>query len=352
MEIAALITAAIRIATIRVSKLGNHFIILGNAQYADVNLTRAAQFDIEPIPPFSFQLTIRKPAGWELFTPGEIYDGEVLWTAIRFGGRCIGLKIASMGTVNNPSVRVGVYASKKLSETQRTELQAVLTDCLGTNQDLSDFYAVAREDNILKHVVDTLYGMHDTQVPSLFNSVILAICLQMARLSRSMDMMEAINRKYGDTVQFDGKRISLQPPAERIAKLDPKVFAKQCNLGYRAKYLVASARMIAEGFPDIREIMAMAPEAAREKLMELPGIGDYAADIINPHAGFPIDAWSVDVFGLLFFGKEPEDRRGAIEEVKREGIRRWGRWSWMAFFYVAQDLRNLSDRLGLQLRLQ
>jgi hypothetical protein len=37
--------------------------------------------------------------------------------------------------------------------------------------------------------------------------------------------------------------------------------------------------------------------------------------------------------------------------VKQEGIRRWGKWSWMAFFYVAQDLQNLSKRLGVQLRL-
>jgi len=165
-------------------------------------------------------------------------------------------------------------------------------------------------------------------------------------------MMDAIDRRYGEAIEFDGKRVVLQPTAERIAKLDPKVFAAECKLGYRAKYLVASAKMIAAGFPSIQEIIAMPPTEAREKLLELPGVGDYAADIINPHGGFPIDAWSVDVFGLLFFGKEPENRREAIEKVKEEGVLRWGRWSWMAFFYVAQDLRNLSKHLGIELRLE
>ena len=102
----------------------------------------------------------------------------------------------------------------------------------------------------------------------------------------------------------------------------------------------------------MREILRMPSDEAKEKLVELPGIGDYAADIINPHGGFPIDAWSVDVFGLLFFGKQPEDKREAIDRVKEEGIRRWGKWSWMAFFYVAQDLQNLSKQLGVQLRLE
>jgi 3-methyladenine DNA glycosylase/8-oxoguanine DNA glycosylase len=249
-------------------------------------------------------------------------------------------------------VLVWAYSRREFSKKEKEELRELLTVCLGADQDLEEFYSFASRDGILKHVIDDLYGMHDTQAVSLFNSVILSICLQMARLKRSYEMMDAVDRKFGETIEFDGKRMTLQPTAERIAKLDPVVFARECKLGYRAKYIVASAKMIAAGFPGIQEIMKMAPEEAKEKLMELPGIGDYAADIINPHAGFPIDAWSVDVFGLLFFGKEPEDRREAIEAVKREGVRRWAGWSWMAFFYIAQDLKNLSRRLGVQLRLE
>jgi len=317
-----------------------------------MKLTHRRQYEIEPVPPFSFRLTVRKPASWDLFTSKEIFEDETLWTGVRFKGRPVGLKIQASGTAEKPLLRVGVYSALPIPRADVARLEEALTTCLGAKQDLREFYAFARKDAILKHVVEDLYGMHDTQAFSLFNSVILSICLQMARLKRSLEMMDAIDREYGEAIEFDGKRVVLQPTAERIAKLDPAFFAKRCKLGYRAKYIVASAKMIVAGFPDVQEVMAMQPDEAKEKLMELPGIGDYAADIINPHAGFPIDAWSVDVFGLLFFGKEPEDRREAIEEVKQEGIRRWGKWSWMAFFYVAQDLKNLSKRLGLELRLE
>ncbi|MDA4112989.1 MAG: hypothetical protein OK474_02985 [Thaumarchaeota archaeon] len=317
-----------------------------------VRLRRRTQLRVEPVPPFDFKLTVRKPAGWDLFTPEEVYEEDTLWTGIRFGGRPIGLKIQSSGTVENPRVLIGVYSGRKISKRDSEMLHGQLAACLGAQQDLKGFYEFAMKDGILRHVVEDLYGMHDTQSASLFNSVILSICLQMARLKRSYQMMDAIDERYGETIEFDGRRVTLQPTAERIAMLDPAVFAKECKLGYRAKYIVASAKMIVAGFPGMQEVMKMPPENAKEKLMELPGIGDYAADIINPHAGFPIDAWSVDVFGLLFFGKEPENRREAIDAVKREGIRRWGEWSWMGFFYVAQDLRNLSKRLGIQLRLE
>jgi len=316
------------------------------------SLRRTTELEITPVPPFNFRLTVRKPAGWDLFTPEEVFEDETLWTGIRFEGLPLGLKIQSQGTIERPKVLVGVYSTRKLQPPARERLRAALELCLGADQDLREFYAFAVNDGILRHVVESLYGMHDTQAFDLFNSVILSICLQMARLKRSQDMMNSINEKYGEALEFDGRRVVLQPTAEGVSKLKPEAFAKKCNLGYRAKYIVGAAQMIAAGFPTMSEIMGMAPEDAKEKLTELPGIGDYAADIINPHAGFPIDAWSVDVFGTLFFGKPPESRRDEIERVKREGIRRWGRWSWMAFFYIAQDLENLSKQLGVQLRLE
>jgi len=317
-----------------------------------MRLRRRAQFEIAPLPPFNFRLTVRKPAGWDLFTSDEVFDDDTLWTGIRFEGTPVGLRIQSRGTLQRPRVLVGVYSAREMPKGDEEGLRGALATCLGAEQNLEEFYDFAKKDGILKHVVESLYGMHDTQGVSLFNSVILAICLQMARPKRSFEMMEAIDRKYGETIEFDGKRVVLQPTARRIAKLNPEAFAKECKLGYRAKYIVGSAKMIDAGFPEMREILKMPPDEAKERLVELPGIGDYAADIINPHGGFPIDAWSVDVFGLLFFGKQPEDRREAIEKVKEEGIRRWGKWSWMAFFYVAQDLQNLSKRLGVQLRLE
>ena len=315
-------------------------------------LSLYSKFEIDPLPPFDFQLTVRKPAGWDLFTPGEVFEDETLWTGIRLGSQPVGLKISSSGVVDEPHLRVGVFTEGGRLPHPAPSFQEIIVDCLGLEQDLRGFYSFAAEDSILKHVVKDLYGMHDTQTVSVFNSVVLSICLQMARPKRSGEMIGAINEAFGETIEFDRKRVLLQPAAETICKLNPVSFAKRCKLGYRAKYIVGSAKMISKGFPSMAEIMEMPADKAKERLMELPGVGDYAADIINPHGGFPIDAWSVDVFGALFFGKEPKDRRAAVEMVKREGLRRWGNWSWMAFFYVAQDLERLSARLGVKLRLE
>jgi len=317
-----------------------------------LELAHRSRFAITPTAPFDFELTVKKPAEWSLFNAGEIYDAKTLWTATRLQGGLLGLKLHSVGAVEEPRIDVTLFTGNRLNNHELTSLKKALVTLIGADQDLHDFYDMARKDDILRHTVEDLYGMHDTQTAYLFNSVVLSICLQMAKLDRSMKMMASINRFYGTRVSFDRKEILVEPSAERIAKVKPEEFAKRCNLGYRAKYLVGAAKMVAKGFPEIQQIMSMPPDQAKEQLMELPGVGDYAADIINPHGGFPIDAWSVDVFGRLFFGREPDNAREAIEAVKEEGLRRWGKFAWMAFFYVAQDLSNLSRRLGVQLRAQ
>ena len=316
-----------------------------------MKLGHECRFEISPVAPFHFELTMRKPAGWSLFNSGEILESGNLWTATRILGKIVGLKLRSTGTLESPHIAVTLFTALPVETHERTDIRRALAMHIGADQDLKSFYEMARKDNILTHAVKDLYGMHDTQSAYLFDSVVLSICLQMARMDRSERMMDAINRGYGTKVEFDGKAILVEPAAETIARLRPREFSRRCKLGYRAKYLIGAAKMIADGFPDALQIMRMHPDEAKKKLMELPGVGDYAADIINPHGGFPIDAWSVDVFSKLFFDKEPLNAREAVLSVKEEGRRRWGKFSWMAFFYVVQDLRNLSEHLGIQLRM-
>ncbi len=75
-----------------------------------------------------------------------------------------------------------------------------------------------------------------------------------------------------------------------LAGLDPQELARDCKLGYRAKHLLNLARkLVNEAFPTIEELERLEPDEARKRLLDLPGIGDYSADIIKPHGGSPID---------------------------------------------------------------
>ncbi len=309
-------------------------------------------FEIRPVPPYDFGLTVRNPAGWHLFTPFEITEEGVMWSATHISSRLLGLKLSSRGTVEDPVVDVRVYSEKGGIPLAEKEIRRLVTKAIGADSGLGEFYSVASKDSILKHSVEHLYGMHDTFPLEIFPDAVLAILLQMAPLKRSNEMMASLILNYGELAEFDGKKVHTWPTPESLSSVGADELAEKCRVGYRAKNLVKMAIMLANtDFPSTEELEDMDPDKAKKKLLELPGIGDYSADIINPHGGFPIDVWSAEVFSKLFFGKEPKNNRDAVEKVKKEGLKRWGKWSWMAFFYVVQDLPNLSEKLGKKLRL-
>ncbi len=320
-----------------------------------VTLPNSYDYVMSPIPPYSFRLTVRKPASWPLFTPFEIYEKRTLWTATHIQGHLAGIRLNSKGTLKRPKIAATIFLenSMSMSTEELDTIKRTLAHCLGADDDLTEFYEIAREDSILKLVIEDLNGMHSTGPDTIFPDAALAILLQMAPLKRSDEMMNCFIRKYGETAEFDGRSIPVWPLPERIAGYDPQELARACKLGYRSRHLVNLAKKLEDKtFPTMEELESLDTDEARRRLLELPGIGDYSADIINPHGGFPIDAWSVEVFSKLFYGKEPEDKRKAIEEIKKEGLRRWGKWSWMAFYYVVQDLENLSRKLNISLRLE
>jgi 3-methyladenine DNA glycosylase/8-oxoguanine DNA glycosylase len=313
-----------------------------------VKLGYSFGWELRPKAPYDFALTVRKPARWSLFTEFERYEGRAIWTATYLKDRLAGIELTSKGTVSKPAIAARVHLAKPASRDERDAMKKELSAAIGADEDLAPFYAMAERDSILRHAIRDLRGMHDTSSPTIFPEACLAILLQMAPIERSNAMMSAFIGSYGAIAEFDGQRIRAWPSARRIGRLRASQLAKTCRVGYRAKLIVALARQIEAGFPSVSELATMPQEEAKKRLMDLPGIGDYSADIINPHGGFPIDTWSVEVFSKLFYGRVG----AAIDKVKREGVRRWGRFAWMAFYYVVQDLPRLSKALKLELRLQ
>jgi 3-methyladenine DNA glycosylase/8-oxoguanine DNA glycosylase len=230
-----------------------------------------------------------------------------------------GLKLSSKGTIERPLIKAQVFLAETPSAGQKDIIEKALTCRLHIDEDLGAFYFLARKDAILRHTVDDLYGMHDTDPEGLFAEATLAVLLQMAPLKRSEEMMECVIKNFGAVAEFNNKSIHVWPTAADIAGLAAKELGK-CKLGYRAKYIQQLAKVLKqEGSPTIEELRQLVPDEAKRKLLKLPGIGDYSADIINPHGGFPIDAWSADVFGKLFYGSKPEEGRKEISKIKAEG---------------------------------
>jgi len=79
---------------------------------------------------------------------------------------------------------------------------------------------------------------------------------------------------------------------------------RKLGAGYRAGYILRTARMVADGF-DLTAIGELPLLDAQKKLMELDGIGPKVADCIllfslNHRDAFPVDTWVKKVLVRLY----------------------------------------------------
>jgi len=312
------------------------------------DLSFSTAFRLRAVPPFDFCLTVHKPAGWSLLTPFEIFEGGILWTAMRWcSGEMFGLKLNSVGNIEEPEICCELFSHQKLSQNKREELSDTVEWMLSLREDIREFHSLAESDPLVRRLVKDLYGMRRTKRTDVFPILLLAVTLQMAPIKRSDQMMTLLIENYGETIRFDGKQVAYWPSPERIAKASVKELEQKCKLGYRAKVLKGISKTLLKGFPTLRDLEAMSPEDAKVKLMELKGIGEYSADIVSPHPGFALDVWSAKIFNALLLGEKTQSPRSVIPNLKKIAEKRWGKWRGYVFTYVLNDLDKLSRRFNL-----
>jgi len=308
---------------------------------------------MEALPPYDFDLTVHKPLGYHWLTPGEVYRKGTIWTTIEVtSGKPVGLRLESVGTVDQPKIHGAIFSDEKLRGEEERALLKSVARCLELNTDISDFYSMTEHDPILSQVKADLHGMRCGRHQHLFHDVVRAITMQWASLERTKQMSRLLFKAYGRRISFDGHIISAWFSPRQIARANLQDLREKCKLGFRARYLKTIADLIHKGdFPSVEKLEKMSAEDAKRELMTLKGIGEYSAEIALPHTErFPIDVWSAKVFWSLFF----PDRailplKIAMKEVRTYAEERWKRWRGYAFIYVLNDLDNLSKRFGVKL---
>lgn len=105
------------------------------------------------------------------------------------------------------------------------------------------------------------------------------------------------------------------PSAEALAACSEEEL-RAFGMGYRAPYLIKTARMVADGFP-LNALYRMDYAEAHAKLTELAGVGDKVADCVllfgcRHASAFPVDTW-VEKLLRSWFGIEAKGRKKMLE---------------------------------------
>ncbi|MGN6552785.1 MAG: DNA-3-methyladenine glycosylase family protein [Verrucomicrobiota bacterium] len=130
------------------------------------------------------------------------------------------------------------------------------------------------------------------------------------------------------------------PSPERIARAT-ELELRGCKMGFRAPYLLETARLIASGKMDLNRLREVPVEIARAELMQLPGVGRKIADCVLLFAygfptAFPVDVWVMKALRQLYFPK----RRPSAKRLLRFSETHFGPNAGYAQQYLFHYMRT------------
>ena len=130
------------------------------------------------------------------------------------------------------------------------------------------------------------------------------------------------------------------PTPERLARAT-EVELRACKMGFRAPYLRAAARAVADGRLDLGRLRELSGPEAREELMKLPGVGPKIADCVllfayGFHSAFPVDVWVMKALRELYFPR----RRVNLARLQRFAAGHFGPHAGYAQQYLFHYIRT------------
>lgn len=128
----------------------------------------------------------------------------------------------------------------------------------------------------------------------LWEMIITFIISQQNNIKRIRRCIRLLCERYGKMKKGPGGLIYFDfPSVQALAGAEEKDL-RECNLGYRSRYLIQTAQSIKSREVKLTDLQFMDYENARQELMKLSGVGAKVADCICLFALQKMDAFPVD----------------------------------------------------------
>ncbi len=185
----------------------------------------------------------------------------------------------------------------------------------------------------LERNLNPLYSLleQDPKIPSVWNAIRgLRLIRQdsweamgcfILSSNNNIKRIQQMWHRLSNALGMDGRHF---PGFEALADSDESLL-RSLGLGYRAPYLLKSARLVRDKKNILKKIENSSYPEAKEMLMEFPGVGSKVADCIllygfHKMEAFPVDVWIARILRKLYFRNRnvPEKKLLAFAQ------KRWG----------------------------
>ena len=174
------------------------------------------------------------------------------------------------------------------------------------------------------------------------------ICSSMKQVAHIRQISKALRERFGVPRKIDRHVAHTFPSARRLSESSESELRK-CALGYRAKNLLATARLVGSGEADLDAWSALSDADLRERLCALPGVGAKIANCVMLFAyerlrAFPIDVWIERVLREKYFPRNGKATAQQLREFSETYFGEHGGYAQQYLFHYARTALRKSER--------
>ena len=218
-------------------------------------------------------------------------------------------------------------------------LHRVLRSYFRLDDDIEAIYEDITRDPRVAGMVREYRGLRLLRIEP-WECLIAFICSANSNLPRIHANVESISEGFGHPVALDGQIRYTFPQPEQLARAGESAL-RDLGLGFRAPYVAETARVVAGGGLDLESLRLLSYVEAKERLMELPGVGTKIADCVLLHSldkleAFPVDVWIRRALSEWYFtGEKPPPDRTLVAWAQEH----FGRYAGYAQLYLFHGRR-------------
>lgn len=161
------------------------------------------------------------------------------------------------------------------------------------NDDLPEILARINKDGHVAAAIEEFKGLRILRQDP-WECLISYICATYKNIVAIERMLLHLSRKLGEKVVLDGYSFFTFPTPKKLVNAS-LADLKECELGYRAKYVSQTAKEICKGY-DLEGLKKVSYDRAKEELLRFPGVGPKVADCVLLFSLEKLDAFPVDVW--------------------------------------------------------
>ena len=159
-------------------------------------------------------------------------------------------------------------------------------------------------DRVMNAARDFCRGLRIIRQPK-WECLATFICSSMKQVAHIRQISMALRKRFGEHRRIGDQLVYTFASPRRLAEASEKELL-ECKLGYRAKNLRATARLVSSGQADLETWSASSDTELRKQLCALPGVGPKIANCVMLFAyersrAFPIDVWIERVLRQHYF---------------------------------------------------